>query len=152
MLKLGIKFGKKVFSSSSAVQGCSLPVLVVNVVYSAFAHVQRIATDVSCRSFIDDAKMWTAKEAVDDLAGAFDGVDAFDPDIGQVANPCKTFAVTRKESVAKRFLKKKTGKQSQVKRTIKSLDFFMHGKTKVCKCPTEAREADGYQGQKKKPI
>ena len=133
-------------------QGCSLPVLVVNVVYSAFAHVQRIATDVSCRSFIDDAKMWTAKEAVDDLAGAFDGVDAFDPDIGQVANPCKTFAVTRKESVAKRFLKKKTGKQSQVKRTIKSLDFFMHGKTKVCKCPTEAREADGYQGQKKKPI
>ena len=123
LFKLGTAFGRKVFSSNSAVQGCSLSVLMVNVVYSVFAaHVQRIVPNVSFRSFIDDAKMWTAKEAVDDLARAFDDVDAFDQDIGQVANPRKTFVVTRKKSIARRFLKK-VGKQFQVKRNIQSLGF-----------------------------
>ena len=91
LFKLGNAFGRRVLSSNSAVQGCSLSILMVNTVYAVFAsHVQDIAPSVAFRSFIDDAKMWTSEACQDELATALAAAESFDNEIGQVANPTKS--------------------------------------------------------------
>ena len=123
LFKLGNAFGRRVLSSNSAVQGCSLSILMVNTVYSVFAsHVQDIAPSVAFRSFIDDAKMWTSEACQDELATALAAAESFDNEIGQVANPTKSSVLTRQKAKGKRFLKQ-VGQRFQVKKSIKSLGF-----------------------------
>ena len=96
---------------------------MVNTMYAVFArHITEIAPSVSFRSFIDDAKMWTCEQSVDDLARALSAAEDFDDEIGQVANPAKTSVVTKCKRKATQFLKK-VGKRFQVKTNVKSLGF-----------------------------
>ena len=76
--KLGTAFGSRVMCSNSAVQGCSLSILMVNSMYAVFAkHVEGICPAISFRSFIDDAKFWTGADNENQLKHALSEAEQF---------------------------------------------------------------------------
>ena len=121
IFKIGRFYGRKVFSKNSAIQGCSMSILMVNAFYSIMTRAMTNQFHhVSIATFIDDAKIWGSFHYVDEIAGAFEFVRQFDKDIGQQLNPQKT------EILARRVLKGKLLKQKiqlpvQVSSQVKSL-------------------------------
>ena len=122
--KLGSAFGRRVLASNSAVQGCSVSIVMINSAYAVFATVlNNVCPSISFRSFIDDAKFWTPENNRGELANALSCVEQFDQSIGQVLNPEKTTLLTKRQAKADRFLRE-VGRQSfRRKKTVKSLGY-----------------------------
>ena len=122
--KLGSAFGRRVLASNSAVQGCSMSIVMINSAYAVFATVlNNVCPSISFRSFIDDAKFWTPENNRGELANALSCVEQFDQSIGQVLNPEKTTLLTKRQAKADRFLRE-VGRQSfRRKKTVKSLGY-----------------------------
>ena len=103
--KLGSAFGDRVLYSNSAVQGCSMSILIVNTLYSVFAnHLELVSPIVQFRSFIDDAKFWAPTRDEAQLRVAFQEVEEFDRSIGQQTNDRKTAVLAKRVRDSARFL------------------------------------------------
>ena len=114
--KLGSAFGDRVLYSNSAVQGCSMSILIVNTLYSVFAnHLVVTAPIVEFRSFIDDAKFWAPSCEEAQLERAFQEAEAFDRSIGQTTNDLKTAILSKRMRDSSRFLRQVGRSFKQVK-------------------------------------
>ena len=121
--KLGSAFGDRVLYSNSAVQGCSMSILIVNTLYSVFAnHLELVSPIVQFRSFIDDAKFWAPTRDEAQLRVAFQEVEEFDRSIGQQTNDRKTAVLAKRVRDSARFLTQVGRNFNQVQHT-KSLGY-----------------------------
>ena len=122
--KLGCAFGNRVMSTNSAVQGCSLSILMVNSLYSVLSDVvSHNTTQVSLSSFIDDCKVWGSARFESQLVETFKIIQGFDETVGQVINPTKSKVLTRKQKRAKHFLLK-VNQPFRATKQVKSLGYF----------------------------
>ena len=121
--KLGTAFGPRVLCSNSAVQGCSLCMLLVNSMYAVFAKfLEDSCPATSFRSFVDDAKIWSSVGNERELKRALLEAEHFDNAIGQVINDDKTTVLAKRKAKADRFLRE-IGRKYQTKRHARSLGF-----------------------------
>ena len=61
IFKIGRFYGRKVFSKNSAIQGCSMSILMVNAFYSIMTRAMTNQFHhVSIATFIDDANIWSS--------------------------------------------------------------------------------------------
>ena len=113
-MKLGKAFGKRLIHGSSALQGCTLSILMVNGIFSVLmAHLNKTCPQVQATTFIDDMKVWAKRENIGMLQSALAETVEFDRLTGQLVSEEKTTVVSRREKQRRRFL-------IQVGRTYKS--------------------------------
>ena len=113
-MKLGKAFGKRLIHGSSALQGCTLSILMVNGIFSVLmAHLNKTCPQVQATTFIDDMKVWAKRENIGMLQSALAETVEFDRLTGQLISEEKTTVVSRREKQRRRFL-------IQVGRTYKS--------------------------------
>ena len=113
IMKLGKAFGKRLIHGSSALQGCTLSILMVNSIFSVLmAHLNKICPQIQATTFIDDIKIWAKRENIGMLQSALAETVEFDRLTGQLISEEKTTVVSRREK-QRRFL-------IQVGRTYKS--------------------------------
>ena len=123
LFKLGSFYGKQVMCTNSAVQGCSMSVLMVNSMYAVLSsHMSNICPSINFSAFLDDTKIWTNTNEVHALSDAFTAINEFDVGVGQVLNEEKTTVATRRKKNATRFLLK-VGRACKVKKRVRSLGF-----------------------------
>ena len=89
--RLGNKAGPWLNIVHSAVQGCSMSILVTNAIYTVWrAHLVSEGVDIHTSTFIDDCKFWTKSSQTLQLSQAYQLTSEFDADIGQVQNSAKS--------------------------------------------------------------
>ena len=119
--KVGRFYGRRVQSFNSAVQGCSMSIVLVNALYAIMTRAASPSfTQVSVATFIGDAKIWGSFDFVDQLAQSFEAIKQFDVDIGQSIHPEKTQILCRRTKKGKR-LKRKLSIPLPVTHQVKSL-------------------------------
>ena len=119
--KVGRFYGRSVQLFNSAVQGCSMSIILVNALYAIMTRaVSSSFTQVSVATFIDDAKIWGSFDFVDQLAQFFEAIKQFDVDIGQSIHPEKTQILCRRTKKG-RHLKRKLSIPLPVTHQVKSL-------------------------------
>ena len=88
ILKLGKAFGKRLIHGSSALQGCTLSILMVNSIFSVLmAHLNKTnktCPQVQATTFIDDMKVWAKRENIGMLQSALAETVEFDRLTGQL--------------------------------------------------------------------
>ena len=121
--KLGTFFGKKVLCTNSAVQGCSMSVLMINSMFAVLSsYMTQACPSIKFSTFLDDSKIWTRSSDINGLVEAFQAIEGFDTSIGQALNVDKTIVATRRKKAAHQFLLK-VGRACKFKRSAKSLGF-----------------------------
>ena len=85
--KIGTFYGPRVWTANSALQGCSMSVLMINIMYSVMTRmIYAQCPGISLSSYIDDCKLWAPVSRTTDLIAAFRKIAEFDERIGQVLN------------------------------------------------------------------
>ena len=83
-------YGRKVMSTNSAVQGCSMSILMIKCACSVLTkHINSMTPQVSISTFIDDCKIWGPAVFEDQVVDAFNEICSFDEAIGQKLNSTK---------------------------------------------------------------
>ena len=102
IMKLGKAFGKRLIHGSSALQGCTLSILMVNGIFSVLmAHLNKTCPQVQATTFIDDMKVWAKRENIGMLQSALAETVEFDRLTGQLISEEKTTVVSRREKTKK---------------------------------------------------
>ena len=85
IMKLGKAFGNRLIHGSSALQGCTLSILMVNGIFSVLmAHLNKTCPQVQATTFIDDMKVWAKRENIGMLQSALAETVEFDRLTGQL--------------------------------------------------------------------
>ena len=114
-------YGRKVMSTNSAVQGCSMSIVMINCAYAVLAkQLENVAPQISMATFIDDCKIWGPLAFEHQVADAFDEICKFDESIGQRLNPTKSEVLGTSKAKAKS-LNSKLRVPLTVKPRVKSL-------------------------------
>ena len=114
-------YGRKVMSTNSAVQGCSMSILMINCAYSVLTkHINSMTPQVSISTFIDDCKIWGPAVFENQVVDAFNEICSFDEAIGQKLNPTKSEILTVSKARATR-LNSKLARRLTIKSRVKSL-------------------------------
>ena len=121
--KLGNVYGKRVMCTNSAVQGCSMSILMINCMYAVLSRqLNTVCPSIKFSTFLDDSKIWTRTSDTNALVDAFKAIHEFDTGVGQVLNDEKTIVATRRKRNANRFLLK-VGRACKAKKQAKSLGY-----------------------------
>ena len=119
--KIGSFFSGHVLSCNAAVQGCSMSVMIVNVMYSILVRsLQRVVPQVSISTFTDDCKIWGFQQFTHQVVEAFEYISEFDQSIGQVLNDKKSQVLVPTKQDARK-IRKMVGRPIAVARQVKSL-------------------------------
>lgn len=119
--KIAGYYGRRVMSTNSAVQGCSMSILMINCAYAVLTqHLSSVAPQVSISTFIDDCKIWGPTSYEDQVVHAFHEVCNFDQAIGQKLNPIKSEVLGSSRAKAKRF-NNKLSRPLTIKSRVKTL-------------------------------
>ena len=119
--KIGSFFSGHVLSCNAAVQGCSMSVMMVNVMYSILVrNLQKVVPQVSISTFIDDCKIWGFQQFTHQVVEAFEYISEFDQSIGQVLNDKKSQVLAPTKQDARK-IRKMVGRPIAVARQVKSL-------------------------------
>ena len=139
--KLGPFDGDSVMCSNSAVQACSLSIIMVNAMFAILTHhLQTVSPNVSLSSFIDDCKLWISQREHLQLQQAFSELQLFDQAVGQVHNSGKTYVLSRTKKRALRFLRD-IKQPFHCKQGVRSLG-FSHKAPKVPSAKLQTAKVD----------
>jgi hypothetical protein len=119
--KINGYYGSQVLSCNSAIQGCSMSVMMVNVMYSVLIRsLQHSNPNISITTFIDDCKIWGPQSFSNELVAAFNEIATFDTAVGQSLNEQKSEILARSKEKGRCF-RRKLGKQFKIVTQSKSL-------------------------------
>ena len=139
LFKIGSFYGKEVLSCNAVIQGCSMSVMMVNVLYSILVRsLQQVAPSVSITTFIDDCKFWCAQNSTGDLINAFEHLVDFDNSIGQILNEKKSEILAPRKSLAKK-IKGLIRRPFLISSQVKSLGRIHQGSLKKNASKQDAR-------------